>query len=80
MVKDFTQMKNSEQIKKLLRVLGQDFTMSQMLDFLNQRIKPFKSLMLNCLIAGQTGEKVELLDLLHLQWVLDVKLGIILMS
>jgi vacuole morphology and inheritance protein 14 len=30
MVKDFTQMKNTEQIKKLLRVLGQDFTMSQM--------------------------------------------------
>ncbi|OXA63462.1 Protein VAC14 [Folsomia candida] len=30
MVKDFTQMKNSEQIKKLLRVLGHDFTMSQM--------------------------------------------------
>jgi len=30
MVKDFTQMKNTEQIRKLLRVLGQDFTMSQM--------------------------------------------------
>lgn len=30
MVKDFASMKNTEQIRKLLRVLGQDFTMSQM--------------------------------------------------
>jgi vacuole morphology and inheritance protein 14 len=30
MAKDFASMKNSEQIRKLLRVLGQDFTMSQM--------------------------------------------------
>ena len=30
MAKDFAAMKNTEQIRKLLRVLGQDFTMSQM--------------------------------------------------